>query len=195
MPRRPLHLILALALVCLGAGARAAEPVLLPGSSWSGSALLKAKLSARGAGSDSLQGAVAFELHFGPLGAPALTSNEFLLVLDDGFTALELPGTFVLDAKGRPLLTPDEAGFEDGLTDLIVDLCADVVDDPDLCDVFSLLELAIGKNELRVKARSRKGIETLQGRGKIEFAFLHPQGGPFVLVKLGFRTGKDVTRD
>ena len=173
--------------------AHAGSPALLPGSSWSGSATLAAKISAPGQGTDRTRGTTTFVIAFGPLAAPALSSNEFRLELDDGSAELEVEGTYSVDSQGRPVLSPDPVQFEAGLRGLIDDVCLSVAT-PAECAIFPTLGMTIGRRDLAIKARMTKsGAEAMKSRGKIDFAFVDA-GSPVVRVKLRI-SGAGITRD
>jgi hypothetical protein len=159
----------------------------------SGSANLAAKISAPGQGADNTRGTTTFVIAFGPLAAPALSSNEFRLVLDDGSAELEVEGTYSVDSLGRPTLSPDPVQFEAGLRGLIDDVCLGIAT-PAECAIFPTLGMTIARRDLSIKARMTKsGAEAMKSRGKIDFAFVDA-GGPVVRVKLRIR-GAGIMRD
>ena len=135
--------------------AHAGSPALLPGSSWSGSATLAAKISAPGQGTDRTRGTTTFVIAFGPLAAPALSSNEFRLELDDGSAELEVEGTYSVDSQGRPVLSPDPVQFEAGLRGLIDDVCLSVAT-PAECAIFPTLGMTIGRRPRDQSARAQE---------------------------------------
>jgi hypothetical protein len=159
-----------LALACLAFGlavppARAADPVSFPATSWFGLALVSVGIS--GVGKE--QGVLEAEMHFGPLGSPSLGANEFLLVFDDGVESFEIEGTYVLDAKGTPVLTADLVDLEAETLDLLVHVCEDVFGLGILCDVLDGADLVFdpSKVKFKVKGKAKDGVELVQAGGKI----------------------------
>jgi hypothetical protein len=180
-------------LVWLGAaGARAAEPVSFPGSSWSGTGVIAANV--KGAG--KVMGEIAFDLDFGPQADPALADDQFLLVLDDGMETLEVTGTWAVDEKGRLLLALDVNALAAELSDLVLHVCADVLGLGSQCDLIPLLDVVLdpAKQKLKLKGKSKDGLENLKAKGKFPFAFFL-DGEPVGRVSIGFKANRDVTRD
>src|SRR5574341_138566 len=122
----------------LGASAPAAgPPVDFTSSSWSGTALLGAKIP----GAGKLKGPVSIDLDFGPQADPALAANEFLIVLDDGVAQLPLSGTWAVDEKGRVVLALDTAGLAQELLGLLYDVC--VQEFGSQCDILLLVDATL----------------------------------------------------
>jgi hypothetical protein len=169
--------------------ASAGAQVSLPGTTWTGGATLKAKISSPGNGSDKVSGPTNYTLYFGPLDEPDLDANEFRLVLDDGEATLDLDGDYATDGMGRPQLTPDPEAFEEGLRELIDEICAAEIGDPAQCAIFDTLDLVITRQEFTVKPRtSKRGVDSIKSSAKIWFEF-RQAGSLIVRVKLGFKSG------
>jgi hypothetical protein len=109
-------------LLCASAG-WAADPVAPAGTDWVGTGSFKGKLS--GAGSTS--GPVDIDVHFGPDAGLSLAADEFQISADDGMAIFLVEGTFVVDAKGQPLLTPDPVALETQLKALLIHVCEDIL--------------------------------------------------------------------
>lgn len=108
-------LILALGAILVAPPTEAGPALDIPGSVWSGTGAAKVKVSAMGE-SDSSKGPVAVLLEFGPVNG--LADGEFRLTLDDGVDALELGGTYSLDARQRPVMVLDQSAAETAFLDL-----------------------------------------------------------------------------
>ncbi|HEY8123718.1 MAG TPA: hypothetical protein VII78_20535 [Myxococcota bacterium] len=184
----------ALALLLLAPALAADAQLSVSGSSWSGTAQLKAKLRAPGQGTDKMSGSTSYQVSFGPLAAPTLAANAFRLVLDDGSVTLDFTGTYTLDGNGRPVLTPDSAAFDAALRSLIDDVCMQEIGDPAQCGVFATLDLSIGRHALSAKPRrGKRGVDSLKSAGTVSFTF--SQGASKILsVQLQFKS-RGVTRD
>jgi len=187
---RLLRALGALALVSLfAAPALAADPIPLPGTSWSGSAVIGAKIS----GAGKVGGPVTFDLDFGPQADPLLAEGEFLLVLDDGMEDLNIGGSYTVDAKGRPVLSPDTSALAVELEGLMMHICVDVLGLSAECTVLETLDLSFDPSKLKIKlkAKERDGVETLLGAGRFPFVLL--DGIDAVeRVSIVFKTNPDV---
>lgn len=151
--------------LALPAAALAAPPAVeWPGSSWSGPAQLRAKIS----GAGTLQAPATLSLDFGPQVTPALAPNEFLMQLDDGTAVLPISGTYALDEKNRPQLMVDAANLATDLQNLFVDVCFDELGDPD-CDVFLEFDFFVDPSDFRakLKAKDDDGVTVIDAKGKL----------------------------
>lgn len=167
MPNRTPIAALACAFL-LAAGARAATPVDPAGTTWQGVAAIKAKVS----GAGSLADVVDVELFFGPNVGESVDPGEFLLRADDGMETLEVRGSYAVDAKGQPVLTPDLADLADELSDLIVHVCEDVLNLGSLiCDQLALLDVAVDATKLKTKVKTSASAsgDALQFGTKLPF--------------------------
>lgn len=175
---------LALALA-LATPARAADPVSFPATSWSGLAIASVKVP----GGGKVAVPVLAEVHFGPLGSPSLGATDFLIVLDDGFETFEVEGTYIIDAKGRPVLTADLGALETQMMSLLVHVCEDVLGLTVECDILDGADLAFDgtKVKLKVKGKAKLGVELVQAGAKIPFLLL-AQGEAFKIA-LSFKSG------
>jgi hypothetical protein len=178
-----------LALACLvialaAPPARAADPVSFPATSWFGLALVSVGIS--GVGKE--QGVLDAEMHFGPLGSPSLGANEFLLVFDDGIESFEIEGTYVLDAKGTPVLTADLADLETETLDLLIHVCEDVFGLGSECDILDMADLVFdpSKVKFKVKGKAKSGVELVQAAGKIPLEVMAL--GESIKVSLSFKS-------
>jgi len=174
------------------AGARAADPVSFPGSSWSGTGVIAANIKDAG----KVVGEIAFDLDFGPQADPALAADQFLLVLDDGMESLDVTGTWAVDEKGRLVLALDVNALAAELSAVTLHVCVDVLGLGPECDLIPLLDVILDptKQKLKLKGKSKDGLESLKAKGKFPFAFFW-EGEPVARVSIGFKANRDVTRD
>ena len=167
MPYRTSIVALACAFL-LAAGARAATPVDPAGTTWQGFAAIKAKVS----GAGSVADVVVVEIFFGPNVGESVDAGEFLLRADDGMETLEVRGSYALDAKGQPVLTPDLLELADELSDLMVHVCEDVLGLPSfVCDEIALLDVVVDPAKLKTKVKTSASAsgDVLQFGTKLPF--------------------------
>jgi hypothetical protein len=167
MPYRTAIVALACAFL-LAAGARAATPVDPTGTTWQGVAAIKAKAS----GAGSVADVVDVDLFFGPNAGESVDAGDFLLRADDGQETLEVRGSYAVDAKGQPVLTPDLPDLADELSDLMVHVCEDVLGLPSLiCDEIALLDVVVDPAKLKTKVKTSAGSsgDVLQFGTKLPF--------------------------
>jgi hypothetical protein len=143
----------AVLLLGLAAGSAHAGVVVFPeGSSWSGTAVIKAKVPG-----DSVTGLLDLDVHFGPNAGLALGVGEFLIVADDGEETLEVAGDFMLDDKGQPVLFPDTTALATELHDLVIHVCEDVLMLGAQCDIIAMLDVVVDPTKLKLKAKTKSG--------------------------------------
>jgi hypothetical protein len=148
-------IVYATLVLSLAAGPAFGGGLVFPeGTSWSGPALIKAKVPG-----DSVTGFVELDVHFGPNGGLGLGVGEFLIVADDGEETFEVTGDFVLDAKGRPVLSPDTTDLATELLDLIVHVCEDVLMLGPQCDFIATLDVVVDPARLKTKVKTKSGSD------------------------------------
>jgi hypothetical protein len=168
-------------LLGLAAGPAQAGLVFPENSSWSGIAVIKAKVPG-----DSVAGLVELDLTFGPNAGLGLGVGEFLLVADDGEETLEVTGDFMLDDKGQPVLFPDTAALETELHELMVHVCEDVLMLGAECDLLGILDVVADPAKLKLKAKIKDGSDgTVLGLGaKLPFVLTDGNAGVKAAVSL-----------
>jgi hypothetical protein len=123
-------------------------------TTFEGPALLKTKV--RGGG--SLAGFVATSLVLGPDAGEGVGVGEFRLRADDGQETLEIVGSYSVDAKGQPVLTPDLIALGLELRELIVHVCEDILQLPGaLCDELAALDIAFDPTKVKSRFKSKDG--------------------------------------
>lgn len=139
-------LVAALALVgFMAVGAQAGEPVAVEGTAWATSGIMKAKFDGQ-----KEDVAVDVLIEFGP--REGLASDEFRMVVDDGFSPVELAGTYDNSKPGKPVLEiPD---------DEVVDAL-----DIDLEEPGISVEL---KTKAKAKAKVKDGVDVLKLKFKMK---------------------------
>jgi len=143
-------------LVCsllFASAALAADPVAPASTDWRGAATFKGKLVS-GGGSP---GPVDLAVDFGPNGGLGLGAGEFRITADDGMESFVVEGTFDVDAKGQPVLTPDTVALEDQLEALLLHICEDILMLGTACDQVALLDVEVDPAKLQLKAKTNAG--------------------------------------
>jgi len=127
---------------------------------------------------ERVRGPGSGELRFGP--DWDLTAGSFSLPLDDGHTVIEVRGTFGVDSRGKHFFTPDTAALEDELEDLF-----DYVLDAYFAKKVpgATWRLVVSKAKLKIKFRSKKGVETAKVRLKFSFITSAQSGSKSKSVK------------
>jgi hypothetical protein len=170
MPRPNRRYALGLAFALLFASAaRAAEPVAPASTDWRGDGTFKGKL----AGAGSTAGPVEIAVDFGPNGGLGLAAGEFRIsVTDEAMETFAFEGTFTVDAKGQPVLTPDPTETALELRDLTVHVCESVLLLGPECGFLALLDVAVDPTKLKLKVKTSFGNgdgATLSLAGKLPF--------------------------
>lgn len=172
MSHRLCTVIGGLAVALLSAGAAlAADPVPPSGTTWVGTARLGEKLPHAG----NHAGPVDFRIDFGPNAGLVLGPTEFHASLNDGVVDFTLSGTYAVDAKGQPVLTPDLDLLADDLHALLVHVCEDILlIDPGECATIGTLDVLTDVPHLVLEVKTAAGRHgdpaTLRFTGKIPFA-------------------------
>src|SRR5688572_28029183 len=146
------------AFVCtflFASAASAAEPVAPASTDWPGTAVFKGKLVA-GGGSP---GPVALAVDFGPNGGLGLAAGEFRITVDDGVETFVVEGTFVVDAKGQPVLTADTVALAVALKTLLLHICEDILLIGTACDTAALFGLAVDPAKIKLTAKTNAGSD------------------------------------
>jgi hypothetical protein len=170
-----LVLLTALVLVCAPAVFAAKTPPPVAGTTWTGTGTLKAAIQKGG----KEKGPADFRIDFGPQGG--LAANEFILILDDKVDLLMFPGTYTLDRKGRPVLTPDAGPTETTLTDLFWKYAGGSL--PGVT-----IDLDVTKVVVKAKPRSSNKLgETLKLQTKFTFFVTATVPGQSVRVRTKIR--------
>ena len=162
----------------------AGPPVSWAGSSWNGATILSAKVS----GAGSFKGPAQLDLDFGPQADPPLAANEFLIELDDGTASIPIHGTWLLDPKGRPILTLDPSTVAADLKELLFDVCQEQLGSPE-CNIFLQLDVVIDPSKFKpkLKAKDDHGLIVLSATGKLPFD-LFLQGDRVARASIGFKS-------
>ena len=143
-------------LVCtlfFASAALAADPVAPAGTNWRGAAVFKGKL----VGGGGSPGPVDLAVDFGPNGGLGLGAGEFRITADDGMETFVVEGTFAVDAKGQPVLTPDTVALEEQLEVLLLHICQDILMLGSTCDQVALFEVAADPAKVQLKAKTNAG--------------------------------------
>lgn len=166
MPHSILRRVAFACVFLLASAARAASPIVLPGTTFDGEAQIKAKLPDLG----STAGPVDIVLNFGPQATPALGAGEFLIVADDSVETLEIHGTFSVDDKGQPLLAVDTNLLAADLKELMIHVCVDILlIDPVDCAAIEDLDVLFDVTRLKLKARTNQEAGEITFSAKIPF--------------------------
>ena len=152
--------------------ASAAEPVAPASTDWLGTATFKGKLVA-GGGSP---GPVPLAVDFGPNGGLGLAAGEFRITADDGMETFVVEGTFVVDAKGQPVLTADTAALAVALKALLLHICEDILLLGSACDTVALFGVEVDPAKIQLKAKTNAGSDgaTLALAAKLPFVLTTP---------------------
>jgi hypothetical protein len=163
-----------LTLIVLGLGHGTAWAQGVVGTSWAVPGELAGKVQRAGKFKDPAPFNV---LAFGPQGL--LAANEFMLTLDDGSDPIAIAGTYTLNRKGKPLLTPDASSLASEVEELLEQ-------DPDIPPG----DLSVVCAKLKTKARvsTRKGLQTMKVWLKARCVATSTSMG--VAVKLSLRLRK-----
>jgi hypothetical protein len=159
--------------------AHAGDLVFPENTSWSGSAVIKAKVPG-----DSVTGLVDLDVHFGPNAGLGLGVGEFLIVADDGEETLEVTGDFMLDEKGQPVLFPDTTALATELHDLVIHVCEDVLGLGAACDFIATLDVVMDPTRLKTKAKVSADGTELKFGAKLPFLLTDGEDDAKVTVSL-----------
>jgi hypothetical protein len=162
---------------------RAAEPVAPSGTSWSGPAVIKAKVPG-----GSVAGVVEVLVLFGPNGGFGLDANEFLIVADDGEETLDLTGTYTVDDKGQPVLALDTTATAAELHALALHVCEDVLGLGAECVVIAGLDVVVDPARLKTKVKTKSGAEGAELGLGAKLPFLLTDGDDEVKVTVSLKT-------
>ena len=152
--------------------ALAADPVAPATTSWRGTATFKGKL----VGGGGSPGPVDLAVDFGPNGGFGLGAGEFRITADDGMETFAVEGTFAVDAKGQPVLTPDTLALEDQLEVLLLHICQDILMLGTQCDLVALFEVEVDPAKVQLKAKTNAGNgdgATLALAAKLPFVLMN----------------------
>jgi hypothetical protein len=175
---------IALGLAVAAAPARAAEPVPPTGTSWSGTAFIKAKLPG-----ESVDGLLELTVLFGPNGGFGLDANEFLIVADDGEETLDITGTYAVDEKGQPVLTLDTTALATELHALVVHVCEDILVLGAECDILDILGVVLDPAKLKTKVKTRSDDEDGADLAlSAKLPFLLTNGGGEIKLTVSLKT-------
>ena len=137
-------------------------------------------------------GPADLELLFGPNGGAGLAAGQFHLIADDGTVAFDVVGTFSVDAKGQPVLTPDTVALAAELKVLMQHVCEEIVGLGAGCDVIATLDVLYPSPlQFKVKTKAANGaVPTLQLSAKLPFVLT--DGGNPVKVTLSLKSSPPV---
>jgi hypothetical protein len=171
--------------VGLAAGpGQTAEPVAPSFTSWSGTAVIKAKLPG-----ESVAGEVDLDVHFGPNGGLGLAADEFLIVADDGEETLDVTGTYAVNEKGQPVLTLDTTALATELHALVVHVCEDVLVLGAECDILDVLDVVLDPTKLKTKVKTRSDDEDgAELALNAKLPFLLTNGGGSIKLTVSLKT-------
>ncbi len=127
----------------------AKAPIDLASSTWDTSGRAKFKVQKAG----KVDGPLDVIVFFGDSVFPDLASDEVQMTLDDGVLSLDVSGTWSEKkaGQGKPILDMSEQSLEDALLALVEQEVGPLPPDA----------LVVDKFKVKVKARNKKGTETM----------------------------------
>ena len=165
-----------LTLIILGFGPGAAWAQGVVGTSWAVPGELAVKIQRAGKFKDPAPFNV---LDFGPQGV--LAANEFMLTLDDGSDPIAIAGTYTLNRKGKPLLSPDGSSLASELEDLLEDAGGLLAGD---------ISVVCPKLKAKAKVSTKKGLQTMKVWLKAKCVATSASMGVSVKVRLQLKKAR-----
>lgn len=182
------------ALVVLGvlvaSAASFADPVAPASTDWAGAGVFKGKLANEG----STSGPVDIDVDFGPNGGLGLAAGEFRITADDGMEAFTVEGTFTVDAKGQPVLTPDLVALENSMKTLMIHVCEDILLLGPMCAGIAGLDVVFDPAKIKLKVKTSSDPAELALSGKIPFALSNGMEQAKVAVSLKSSPPLEITK-